>query len=447
MIGSMSRVRRTGLYWMLLSSGISVLWGFFIAQTAGGMADFQAVYYGARCLVDHRDPYQEAEFLRVYQEAGRGFPADLKNSNLLRRAIPVCINLPTALVLTAPFAILAWGPAHLLWLTLQACCIIFAAFLVWNLAESQAPRVSLFLICLVLANCEVLLSSGNLAAIAVSLCIAAVWCFFKGRFVPAGIFFLAVSLVTKPQDAGLVWLFFLIGGASYRKRALQTLVVTLALSLPAVLWVSHVAPHWMQELRGNLMATSAHGDIRDPGPTASSIHELEIVIDLQSVVSVFRDDPRIYNPASYLVCGALVLVWAIRTFGSRSSQVRNWLALAAIAPLTMLVNYHRPYDAKLLLLTIPACALLWAEGGLIAWTSLVINTAGILLTGDIPLAILLILTDHLHLSAAGTFGKILTIVLLRPATLILLATSVFYLWVLVRRTSATFESGKTPDVA
>ncbi len=439
----MSRVRRTGLYWMLLSSGISIVWGFFLTQTTGGMADFQAVYYGARCLIEHRDPYQEAEFLRVYQEAGRGFPADLKRSNLLRRAIPICINLPTALVLTTPLAILAWGPAHLLWLTLQACCIIFDAFLVWDLAGNSAPRVSLFLICLLLANSEVILSSGNLAGIAVSLCIAAVWCFFKERFVPAGIFFLAVSLVTKPQDAGLVWLFFLIGGASYRKRALQTLVVTLVLSLPAVLWVSNVAPHWMHELHGNLLATSAHGDIRDPGPTSSAIHELEIVIDLQSVVSVFRDDPRIYNPASYLVCGTLLLAWAIRTFRSRSSHARDWLALAAIVPLTMLVNYHRPYDAKLLLLTVPACALLWAEDGLIAWTSLVINTAGILLTGDIPLAVLLIFTDRLHLSTTGTFGKILTVVLLRPATLILLATSVFYLYVFVRRPSVTFELTKT----
>ena len=438
----MARVRRTGLYWMLLCSGISVLWGFFIAQTPGGMADFQATYYGARCLLQHRDPYKEAEFLRVYEEAGGGFPADFKNSNLLRRAIPICINLPTALVLTTPFAIFG-GPAHLLWLTLEAGCLIFAAILLWDLSGTRALRVSLFLICLVLANCEVLLSSGNLAGIAVSFCIIAIWCFLKERFVLAGIFCLSVSLLTKPQDAGLVWLFFLLAGAPYRKRALQTLVVSLALSLPAVLWVSHVAPHWMQELHANLLATSAHGDIRDPGPTSSAIHELEIVIDLQSVVSVFRDDPHVYNPTTYLLCGALLLVWAIRTLRSRSSHARDWLALAAIVPLTMLVSYHRPYDAKLLLLTIPACAMLWSEGGPIAWAAVLINTAGILLTSDIPLAILLILNDYLHVSAVGILGKILTVVLLRPATLSLLVVATFYLWVYVRRASDTIELAKT----
>lgn len=441
----MSRERRIGLYLILLSSGISILWGLALTKPAsGGMADFQATYYGARCLLEHRDPYKEAEFLRVYEKAGRGFPADLKDSTLLRRAIPICINLPTALVLTTPFAILAWGPAHLLWLTLEGISLIFAALLLWDLTRNSAPRVSLFLICLVLANCEVLLSSGNLAGIAVSFCVVAVWCFLKERFVLAGIFCLSISLLTKPQDAGLVWLFFLLAGAPYRKRALQTLVVSLALSVPSILWVSHAAPHWMQELHANLLSTSAHGDIRDPGPTSSAIHQLEIVIDLQSVVSVFRDDPRIYNPASYLVCGALLLVWAIRTLRSRSSQARDWLALAAIVPLTMLVSYHRPYDAKLLLLTIPACAMLWAEGGPIAWAAVLINTAGILLTADVPLAILLILNDHLHVSTVGVFGKISTVVLLRPATLSLLVVATFYLWVYVWRTSGTIGLAKTP---
>ena len=371
----MSRVRRIGLCLMLLSTGISLLWGYFVAQTtSGGMADFQAIYYGARCLVHNADPYNEADFLRVYKADGGIFPANPEKSNLLRRAIPVCINLPTALVLAAPFTTLAWGPAHLLWMALTAGCLLFASFLLWELAGNCARGVSLFLICIVLANSEVLFTSGNLAGIAVGLCITAVWCFFKERFVPVGVLCLAASLVIKPHDAGLVWLFFLLGGAPYRKRALATLIVTLALSLPAVLWVSHVAPHWMQELQTNLVATSAHGDIRDPGPTSSGIHELEIVIDLQSVISVFRDDPRVYNSASYLICGTLLLVWAIRTLRSDLMQPRDCLALAVIVPLTMLVSYHRAYDAKFLLLTIPACAMLWAEGGIIAWTALLINS-------------------------------------------------------------------------
>ena len=35
---------------------------------------------------------------------------------------------------------------------------------------------------------------------------------------------LAISLMLKPHDAGLVWLYFLLAGGIYRKRALQALV-------------------------------------------------------------------------------------------------------------------------------------------------------------------------------------------------------------------------------
>jgi hypothetical protein len=103
----------------------------------------------------------------------------------------------------------------------------------------------------------------------------------------------------------------------------------------------------------------------------------------------------------------------------------------------MLVTYHRPYDAKLLMLAIPACAILWNEGGPIRWIALAVNTAGIVLTGDIPLAILGIFANKLHVGTAGIYGKMLTVLLMRPASLILLAMGMFYLWVYVRRAPET----------
>jgi hypothetical protein len=100
----------------------------------------------------------------------------------------------------------------------------------------------------------------------------------------------------------------------------------------------------------------------------------------------------------------------------------------------MLITYHRPWDAKLLLLTIPACAMLWSEGGLIGWLAVVLNAAAVLFTGDIPLAVLGIFTSNLHISTASLSGKILTVLTGRPIPLLLLLLGVFYLWVYVRRT-------------
>jgi hypothetical protein len=329
---------------------------------------------------------------------------------------------------------LPWGPAHVLWTILTAGSLVFAGFLIWNLTANDSPLISGALICFILANSELLFVTGNPAGIVISLCAVAVWCFFRNRFVWAGIVCLAVSLAIKPHDAGLVWLYFLLAGGIYRKRALQTFVLVAVLMAAACLWVSSVAPDWIGELHSNLLAASAPGRNSDPGP-ANPIYKScpTMITDLQSTMSAFRDDPRIYNSISYLFCGALLLVWSIRTLRTPFSQRRARLALAAIAPLTLLVSYHRLYDAKLLMLAVPACAMLWAERGPIRWIALLVTTAGVVMTADFPLIILMVRLRNVPVCTAGLSEQIHAAVLTRPTPLILLAMGLFYLWIYVRR--------------
>jgi hypothetical protein len=300
-----------------------------------------------------------------------------------------------------------------------------------------------------LANSELLIVTGNAAAIAISFCVIAVWCFVRERFVPAGILCLAIGLALKPHDTGLVWLYLLLAGGVYRKRALQTGVATLVLGLPALLWVWHVSPHWMQELNANIAAFAVHGGINDPGVASTGAHGLDMLISLQAVTGMVWDSPLVYNPVAYVVCAPLLLAWAFVTLRSRPTPRNLWLALAAIAALTMLPVYHRQNDAKLLLLTVPACAMLWAEGGLTGWLALGVTTAGLVLNGDIPWAILLAGIGKLHLPATGISSKIVTGVQVFPAPLILLAVGVFYLWIYARRSPGAVPSAvrKFPDAA
>jgi hypothetical protein len=408
------------------------------------MGDFKAVYYAARCLVQHRDPYKVGEPLRVYLAEGGG---RVEPSDSLKEVLSLHIYPPTTFMITAPFSMLPFGLAQILWVILTAGSLLLAAFLVWNLAGDSSPGVSLFLICFVLANSEMLFVFGNSAGLSVSLCLVAVWCFLQDRFVPVGILCLAVSLAIKPHDAGLVWLYFLLAGGVYRKRALQTLALILALGLPVLLWVTRVAPHWLSELHSNLLTESAHGYLSDPGAASSTGHEIGMLINLQSIISVFRDDPRFYNLVSYLICGTLLLIWSVHTFRSRFSQPSAKLALAAVSSFTMLVAYHRTIDAKLLLLTVPACAMLCAQGGTIRRIALLLNGAAIVLTSDFPLAIFLILTRKLSLSSNGFLIEIFMVILLRPIPFLMLAMGIFYLWVYLRSGIARVAAAKTGEPA
>jgi hypothetical protein len=434
----MTRARLSGLLLLLLSSTIFISWGAHLERKAiYGMIDFKAVYWGTRCLIQSCDPYRQNELESVYLAEGGENSSEFTP---LRTSVTLYIYFPTASSLIAPLAMLPWGLAHVLWMTLTAAGLILAAFLMWDLGAKRAPTLSILLACLVLANCEFVFATGNTAGLAVSLCVVSVWCFFNERFGLAGVLCLAVSLVLKPHDGGLVWLYFLLAGGVHRKRALQTLVVVLVLSLPAVLWITHVSPHWMQELHSNLLANSAPGSLSDPRPGNFDGRLPWTIIDLQTVFSVFRDDPHIYNLATYLVFGPLLLVWILVTLRSRFLQTRAWLALAAITALSMLPVYHRPYDAKLLLLTIPACAMLWTEGGLIRWLALAVNTAAIVLTADIPLVFFDALTKNIHPASTGLWGQIETVVLARPIPLILLVVGIFYLWIYVQRSLAPSPS-------
>ena len=309
---------------------------------------------------------------------------------------------------------------------------ILAAFLMWNLCAKSAPVLAACMIGFVVANSEVLFAGGNAAGIVIGLCAIAVWCFLTERYVSTGILCLAISLAIKPHDVGLVWLYFLLAGGDYRKRALQTLAVTATLSLVAIVSVSQVAPHWIQELHSNLSAISTHGGFNDPGPNTIIDRTPGMVIDVQAAVSIFRNDPRFYNLVSYLVCVPLLLVWSIKTLRSQSSQTKAWLALSAVSSLTMLVTYHKPLDARLLLLSVPACVMLWVEGGPIGTLALLVNSAAIVFTSDIPLAVLVILTKNLHPDTSGLFGQMLMVLITRPASHILLLMTIFYLWIYVK---------------
>jgi hypothetical protein len=424
-----TRKMRVGVLLLLFfSSSISVFLGYLhVRRAPGGQTDFRLVYNGTRCLLQHSDPYNAGEFQRVYLGDG----GDLPSTALQRREFPGYMRyvyLPTNNLIVAPFALLPWQVAHLLWTLIIAGSLSLAAFLMWDIGRGFAPDVSFYLVCFILGNSVVLFTGGNPAGMAVSFSVLAVWCFVKERFTLAGVLCLAVSLVIKPHLASLVWLFFLLAGGCYRKRALQTLAAVAVLGLPGVLWVSYVAPHWIQELHANLVDTAVRGGVSDPGPASYIGSTPGMIIDLQSAISVFRDDPRVYNLVSYLIFGVLAFVWLLKTLRSRIDASRVWLALAPIVCLSMLPFYHRLFDAKFLLLTVAACAMLWAKSGVTGRVALLVTSVGFLLTGEAPILSL----RMFPVPNSGIFGKVLTVLLTRPVPIVLLVMGIFYLWVYVK---------------
>lgn len=429
-----SHARRDGLYLMLLGTLVILLFGFaFEHSSPVGMVDFGVIYFPSRTLLEHGDPYKQADVLRVFnaEHADQIWSIPRERAFMTRFGYP-----PPTFAVSAPVALLPWRAAHILWMALTAACLILAAFLIWNLCAGTAPVISGALIGFLLANCQAMMVLGNAAGIAVSLCAIAVWCFLRDRYVLVGVVCLALSLALKPHNAWLVWLYFLLAGGVYRKRAWQTLAVTAALSLPAVLWVSRVAPGWLGEMRANLVWFAGPGGPCDPGPSSGGSHGMDMLVNLQAIFSFFRDDASFYQPATYFVCAVLLLIWAYFTFRARPTPQNAWLSIASVTALSVLPFYHHVHDAKLILLAVPACVMLLAEGGRMGRLALAVTSLAFFCTGDLVWTIALLFFRSVHPPASWLGTQIFLAAQIFPAPLAILLLGVFYLWAYARHVRA-----------
>lgn len=394
------------------------------------MGDFKVVYYSARTLLQHGDPYSQHDVLAVYNAEGRENPAE---SVLDRDVKTRYFYPPTAFILTVPIALTGFAVGKIIWMILCAGSLILASLLIWNISVEFAPTAAGVLPGLLLAGSFWLFMVGNSAAIAVSLCVIATWCFYRRRFAWAGVLCLALSLSLKPNDSGLVWLFFLLAAPTLRKRALQSLGILVVLSAPFVLWAYSVSPHWIQELKANMAPFSAPGSIVDPGITGMAGRNMDCIVPLQTALSVFFPQPATYNLLTYAICLPLGLIWAVITLRSRPSGNRIWLGLAVAAPLSMLPTYHFQHDAKLLLLTIPACVILWSGREAFGRWAMLLTLAAILINGDILTAIRIMLTRQIVVPQPNFASRLATVFLTRPAPFALSFLAVFYLWLYWRQ--------------
>lgn len=419
-----ARNRRDSLYFVALGSVIFFLVGFALeAAVPISTADFRVVYFSARCILRHSDPYQQSQLAQVYHEEGGETPYD---TAVVRRTETVYIYPPTAYIVTIPFALMPFGIAHLLWLACTAFAYLTACILIWLAAAEYAPLLAGCLIGLTLANSELLLILGNPAGLALSLGIIGTWCIIKERYPVLGVVCFSLGLLLKPHDIAMLWLFFALSPGIFKKRALQILSLVLAVGGLACISAYLIAPGWPVELQHNLVATSAQGDLSDPGPTSMAAHGIGMMINLQTILSLLRNQASFYNPVSYAI-SLLLLLPALYLTPKKSNSIEvSWFALGAYGAISMLPIYHRLYDARVLILAIPLTAVLWKKRDPMAKLAALVAAGTILLTGGIPWGIFLRLSSNLHPSTDLT-KTIMVLSQVAPAPAILLVSSLIYI--------------------
>lgn len=426
-------VRRDSLSLLFLGMTVPILLlGYLLARPSNAaMQDFRVIYNPTRCLFRHCDPYQQSQVLRIYQTEGT---ARILESESDRKIVTSSIYPPSTFAITIPFAMLPWDVARRAWALVDVGAFLCASFLAWELAAEFAPMMAGVFTAFILFNCEVLIVMANPSGVSISFTVVAVWCLIRGRFIPLGIVCMALALALKPQVPGLIFLYFLLArGHGYRRHALCALIVIAAICVPVTLWVWHLSPNWVGELHSNLQSFAARGAEADPGPATSGAHGAGAMICLQAVYSLIRDTPLFYDPASWVTVSLALLVWIGTTLWTEAIPKLSLLSLAAITPLSMLPVYHHMYDSKLLLLTVPGCAVLWRERGAVGRSALLLTSSAIFLTADLPSSVIFRLIVSWDAPISPGWGMLKLALERIPVPLIFLAMGTFYLCVYVKQ--------------
>jgi hypothetical protein len=395
--------------------------------------DFVPVYTGARCLLHDCNPYETKQLEQQFFQGG-GRPTELPSWQ-----IDVPVYPPSTFLALSPLALLRFPRARLLWFLLNGCLFVTAAGLILSLCPGRQRWLATALASFILATSGILLVLGQPAAFAISLVIIGCYLFFRSRFLPLAAFLFTLSLAVKPQIGGLIVLYLLVQKIHWRYAALAfTGALSILLCAGLILRLHPHSADWSSTLRANLSATLSPGGSADPRPAnVQAVGDL----NLQTLTNIFFPGARTFNMVAYLIFVILLVALILVVRRANACPELHLLALAAVAVLSLTPVYHRFYDARLLLLTIPAVSIVFQRR---RWLGSVIAALTILAVVSVQYRVQVFLLQH-ALWQSVVENKLLLILLLRQQNLELLILFFLYLFAIRSlRFSSTLEIDSYP---
>jgi len=425
------KFEKPDLQWLVLSVSALVFFLVGAGRVSRTSNDFVPVYTGARCLLHGCDPYQTSQLEQQFFQGG-GHPAELPSWD-----IDVPVYPPSTFLVLSPLALLPYPAARLLWFLLNACLFITSAALIVSLCPRSHRWPATALVSIVLATSGILLVLGQPGILAISLVIMGSYFFLRGRLLPLGALLLMLSLAVKPQIGGLIVLYLLLQRIHWR-YAFLAMAGALALLLSAGL-ILHQRPRsadWFSTLRTNLSATQSPGGSADPRPAnQQAIGD----INLQALTSIFSTDARRFNPIAYAIFVALLATWISALLRAHASPDIHFLAIAALSVLSLTPVYHRFYDTRLLLLSIPAVVIIFQKR---RWLGAVIAVLTVLAVISVQYRVQDYLLQHAQFESVLR-NKLLFILLLRQQNLELLILFCLYVVAMISMRVSTAPAMET----
>jgi len=343
----------------IVGSSICFVWRGPVFEASNGL-DFILVYSASQTWIHGENPYDKTAVDRAWSESGG--PAD---RGPLTRKESALIYPPTTLLLMAPFGALSWSAALPAWIVANIAFLAISIVCISRLARFciGQKRTWLFVIAsLMFMPVHTTFRHGQTSLYALALiALASAFAVGAGRQIGRNTFsgvLLGAAGVFKPQ-VGLPYLALDV----LRKRwlAVAIAIIVGAMIFLAASWhMSHRGIQWWPTWRANIadFQNSGQGD-----PTAANLLRHQM-IDLRYLLHCFVENRAAVNAIALLACATLAIIFwrtelrSLLKLGSnrsaasvsqKSENDRYLLSLSMVSALTLLVAYHRFYDAVLLL--------------------------------------------------------------------------------------------------
>jgi Glycosyltransferase family 87 len=287
--------------------------------------DFLIVFTAARNWMHGTNPYLPADLAVAAQAAGAQVTAAYFVSN-------PSVYLPSALPFFAPFALLPWAAAKVLWLAGLLALTLWNIFAFARMAKEWALPVASFL--LAFAPLHTGMGKGQPAVFVCGLVFLSL---FTNDADIAGLL-LGIAICVKPQLA-VGFLLLALGQRQYRKFIVACGMVIVSIGIA----LAFLAPGWFPALNSNLrdIVGSTSGLHSGPDPT-SWFHLINLHILIPEALS--------HTPVEIILYALIVLL----TIVAVRRAADPWMSAALISSATVLIGYHRFYDAQIIWLGVPA---------------------------------------------------------------------------------------------
>lgn len=381
-----------GAGWIVVAAVVLVVGAGLLVQRGAlraleGSWDFTMIYAGARQVVLGGDPYDFDSTFDTYAAAGGEVAQEIGDPGRLRD--PVWFHSlypPTAYTLLAPVGTLNWKDAKAAWLVVNLLAVaVVSVWIVRQRPPRNHPRPR---------NCPDNLPGGNgirakawaYAALAVGVWLGAASLHTALAFGQLSVLVLALMLPAigwgaSPGNgklcawhAALAGLLLAIAG--WLKPQLVGPIAVVVLATPrravvgwaagfgvvifagSVAWIASIEPGWFGHWRENLRAFTASGLAEPSGlnPYTYQLIHLEPWLHRWWPDGIGPGAALKYAgaliPAAIWLAATAVLAASDRKHASADSHQENrrFTAVALVATLTLLMAYHRTYDAVLLVL-------------------------------------------------------------------------------------------------